>query len=74
MTNAWSTLLFPTAAGQIGGHEGVGIVEKLGIGADATSVKVGDRVGIKWATAVCGTCDQCRKGFDGHCTLRKISG
>ncbi|KFY90571.1 hypothetical protein V500_05131 [Pseudogymnoascus sp. VKM F-4518 (FW-2643)] len=74
MTNAWSTLPFTTAAGQIGGHEGVGIVEKLGIGADATSVKVGDRVGIKWATAVCGSCDRCRKGFDGHCTLRKISG
>ncbi|KFY76492.1 hypothetical protein V499_03914 [Pseudogymnoascus sp. VKM F-103] len=74
MTNAWTTLPFPTAAGQIGGHEGVGIVEKLGVGADARSVKVGDRVGIKWATAVCGTCDRCRRGFDGHCTLRKISG
>jgi threonine dehydrogenase-like Zn-dependent dehydrogenase len=31
----------------VGGHEGVGIVHKLGPGADLISIKVGDRVGIK---------------------------
>ncbi len=38
---------FPTQAGQVGGHEGVGIVHKLGPGSENGRVKVGDRVGIK---------------------------
>lgn len=57
-----------------GGHEGVGIVQKLGPGSDVGTVKLGDRVGIKWAAAMCGTCMPCRSGFDGHCTLFKVSG
>jgi len=53
----------------------VGIVQKLGPGAEISTIKLGDRVGIKWAAAACGTCMPCRVGFDGHCsTLRKISG
>lgn len=63
MTNSWrkcrlkvessSPLLnpravpYPTQAGQVGGHEGVGIVHKLGAGSDSGRVKLGDRVGIK---------------------------
>lgn len=38
---------YPTQAGQVGGHEGVGIVHKLGPGSENGRVKVGDRVGIK---------------------------
>jgi propanol-preferring alcohol dehydrogenase len=38
---------YPTQAGQVGGHEGVGIVHKLGPGSEAGRVKIGDRVGIK---------------------------
>lgn len=38
---------YPTQAGQVGGHEGVGIVQKLGPGSENSHVKVGDRVGIK---------------------------
>ena len=38
---------YPTQAGQVGGHEGVGIVHKLGPGSESGRVKVGDRVGIK---------------------------
>jgi alcohol dehydrogenase, propanol-preferring len=41
----------------IAGHEGVGIVVKLG--SSAEHVKVGDRVGIKWQWSVCGTCAAC---------------
>lgn len=40
----------------MGGHEGVGNVVKLGAGAENSSVKVGDRVGIKWVSGTCGSC------------------
>ncbi len=46
MMNTWACLPFPTQPGQVGGHEGVGKVVKLGPGADHTTVKVGDRVGV----------------------------
>lgn len=64
----------PCPSGQIGGHEGVGLVVKLGAGSEFSTVKLGDRVGIKWAAAMCGTCMPCRAGFDGHCTQFKVSG
>lgn len=47
MENSWRALPFPTQAGQIGGHEGVGVIEKLGPGVEGGHVKLGDRVGIK---------------------------
>lgn len=41
---------------QVGGHEGVGIVVKMGPGTETSAVKVGDRVGIKWVAHICGSC------------------
>jgi D-arabinose 1-dehydrogenase-like Zn-dependent alcohol dehydrogenase len=32
MTNTWALLPFPTQKGQVGGHEGVGEVVKIGPG------------------------------------------
>ncbi|RFU25271.1 hypothetical protein B7463_g11057, partial [Scytalidium lignicola] len=43
----WKALPYPTQKGQVGGHEGVGIVQKIGPGTDQNRVKLGDRVGIK---------------------------
>ncbi|TVY82144.1 alcohol dehydrogenase [Lachnellula suecica] len=75
MTNSWTTLPFPTPPQQIGGHEGVGVIHKLGPGNENSPVKLGERVGVKWAVDACGGCRQCRKGSDGHCSVvRKISG
>jgi len=75
MTNGWKTLPFPTAAGQIGGHEGIGIVQKIGGETETGPVKIGDRVGVKWAVDACGACQRCRYGFDGHCSkIQKTSG
>jgi alcohol dehydrogenase, propanol-preferring len=54
MTCSWKGLPFPTPAGQVGGHEGVGKIVKLGPG--SAGVKVGDRVGIKWMADICGSC------------------
>ncbi|KAJ4368874.1 hypothetical protein N0V83_005956 [Neocucurbitaria cava] len=74
MMNAWSILPFPTQAGQVGGHEGVGKIVKMGPGNDNAAVKVGDRVGIKWMAAICEACEACRAGMDANCFNGKISG
>lgn len=74
MTNSWSILPAPTAEGQVGGHEGVGKVVKLGPGAESGPVKVGDRVGVKWIASACGGCPPCLEGQDGVCFNQKISG
>ncbi|OJD35949.1 alcohol dehydrogenase [Diplodia corticola] len=74
MMNNWTQLPFPTKEGQVGGHEGVGKIVKMGPGADAAAVKVGDRVGIKWVSGICGSCVACLAGMDGQCTNQKVSG
>ncbi|GMK56283.1 hypothetical protein CspeluHIS016_0301230 [Cutaneotrichosporon spelunceum] len=74
MMNAWKALPAPTPAGQVGGHEGVGFVAKLGPGLENSPVQVGDRVGIKWLSAVCNSCVPCLSGRDSSCTAGKISG
>lgn len=56
MTNTWSLLPYPTPAGQVGGHEGVGKIVKLGTGTESSHLKIGDRVGVKWISSACGHC------------------
>jgi alcohol dehydrogenase len=51
--------------GRILGHEGTGVVEKIGAG--VTSFKPGDRVLISCISA-CGRCEYCRRGMYSHCT------
>ena len=51
--------------GRILGHEGVGIVDK--IGSAVTAFKPGDRVLISCVSA-CGKCVYCRKQMYSHCT------
>ncbi|KAK8200250.1 alcohol dehydrogenase 2 [Phyllosticta capitalensis] len=75
MMSSWANLPYPTPENQVGGHEGVGRVVKLGPGsAEMSTVKVGDRVGIKWISAICDSCPACRAGHDGVCFNQKISG
>lgn len=52
----WDMLPFPTQPGQVGGHEGVGKIVKLGTGTESSGLKIGDRVGIKWVSSACGSC------------------
>ena len=54
-----------TTAGRILGHEGVGVIDK--IGAAVTSFKPGDHVLISCISS-CGKCEYCRKGMYSHCT------
>ncbi|KAL8764054.1 MAG: hypothetical protein Q9184_000342 [Pyrenodesmia sp. 2 TL-2023] len=74
MENSWAALPAPTQAGQVGGHEGVGVVEKMGPGTERAVVKVGQRVGIKWVSGTCGSCLPCLEGHDALCHTVKISG
>ncbi|PVH71475.1 alcohol dehydrogenase [Cadophora sp. DSE1049] len=75
MTTAWSWLPRPCQSDQVGGHEGVGMVVKLGPGVKHTgTVKVGDRVGIKWISKICRQCEACLAGSDACCLKSKISG
>lgn len=48
----------------VGGHEGAGVVEKVGTG--VTKVKPGDRVVCSWIP-VCGTCRWCSTGHQSLC-------
>jgi propanol-preferring alcohol dehydrogenase len=67
MMNAWASLPYPTQAGQVGGHEGVGKIVKLGPGTETAAVKEGQRVGIKWMAGICESCAACRAGMDAQC-------
>lgn len=54
------------------GHEGVGIVEKLGAG--VTTRTVGDRVAIAWLGYACGDCRYCIGGWETLCEKQQNSG
>lgn len=49
----------------IPGHEGVGVVEK--IGEKVTDLQVGQLVGNAWLWSACGTCEHCRTGWETLC-------
>lgn len=50
--------------GRILGHEGVGIIEEVGVG--VTQFKKGDHVLISCISS-CGKCEYCRRGMYSHC-------
>ena len=49
----------------IPGHQVIGIVEENGI--DASSFKLGERVGVAWIYSSCGECRYCMGGNDNLC-------
>ncbi|KAK0388055.1 hypothetical protein NLU13_4299 [Sarocladium strictum] len=54
------------------GHEGVGVVER--IGPDVKNLKQGDRVGWGYNTNSCGLCVRCLEGEDVFCAQRGLYG
>ena len=59
--NDWNVSKFPLVAG----HEVVGNVTQ--IGADVTSIKIGDRLGFGWISNSCRVCDACLRGEENIC-------
>src|SRR6516164_9090754 len=56
----------------IPGHEGVGIVTRVGDG--VTSPQVGTRVAVPWLGYACGTCEYCLSGWETLCLAQKNTG
>ncbi len=56
----------------IPGHEGVGIVERVGTG--VTRVGEGDRVAIPWLGWACGACEACASGWETLCPTARYTG
>jgi len=54
------------------GHEGVGIVTRVGVG--VTRVKEGDRVALPWLGYACGTCEFCVSGWETLCAQQVNTG
>lgn len=54
------------------GHEGAGVVVK--VGADVTNFKVGDRAGVKPLWSTCGACALCWNGQETHCAKGIFTG
>ncbi|MEU1809174.1 zinc-dependent alcohol dehydrogenase [Micromonospora aurantiaca (nom. illeg.)] len=54
------------------GHEGVGLVEKVGPG--VTEHAVGDRVALPWLGWACGTCAYCVTGWETLCESQLNTG
>uniref|UniRef100_A0A7E4VP40 alcohol dehydrogenase n=1 Tax=Panagrellus redivivus TaxID=6233 RepID=A0A7E4VP40_PANRE len=61
-----------TPVPQIGGHEGAGIVVK--VGKHVKGFAVGDRAGIKWINGSCLICEHCKSGTDNLCVAPLNSG
>jgi hypothetical protein len=56
----------------VGGHEGVGHIVAIGKNTTHTTVKIGDRVGVKWLADSCLQCEACRKGLEQCVCLHPI--
>jgi propanol-preferring alcohol dehydrogenase len=64
--------LHPAKLPLIPGHEAVGYVEALGIG--ASHFRAGDRVGVPWLAWTCGECRYCRNGQENLCDAARFTG
>lgn len=56
----------------IPGHEGVGVVER--VGRDVREVKEGDRVALPWLAYACGSCEYCVSGRETLCPSQLNAG
>jgi uncharacterized zinc-type alcohol dehydrogenase-like protein len=67
MNNEWGFSTYPV----IPGHEVIGKV--VALGSDAKGLKIGQRVGIGWASGSCMHCEQCVAGDGNLCPQGKIT-
>lgn len=57
----------------IPGHEGVGIIERIGPG-NRHGLQVGDRVALPWLGYACGDCGHCNSGHETLCVSQLNTG
>lgn len=56
----------------IPGHQVVGVVDRVGAGANR--FRAGDRIGIAWLRHTCGRCIHCRAGRENLCEFSEFTG
>jgi propanol-preferring alcohol dehydrogenase len=64
--------LAPRRLPLVPGHQGVGLVETRGPGAER--LQVGDRVGVAWLRSTCGACAFCAAGRENLCERSRYTG
>jgi alcohol dehydrogenase, propanol-preferring len=64
--------LDPARSPVVPGHEVVGVVDRLGVG--ATRFEIGERIGIAWLRSSCGACRHCRRGAENLCPRPRFTG
>ncbi|PQE19612.1 alcohol dehydrogenase protein [Rutstroemia sp. NJR-2017a WRK4] len=72
MLNDWAVPAMSSFSVQCPGHEGAGIVVK--VGANVTGWKVGDRAGVKPIWDVCYNCELCWEGRENYCSKAVLTG
>jgi len=65
MMNDWAVPPMSQFGTRCAGHEGAGVVVKLG--KNVTGWKVGDRAGVKPLWDVCHNCEECWNGRENYC-------
>lgn len=65
MMNDWAVPPMSTFGTRCAGHEGAGVVAK--VGENVQGWNVGDRAGLKPLYDVCGQCEQCYNGEENYC-------
>lgn len=72
MCNDWGLPKMSEFGTKCAGHEGAGVIVKVGERVEA--LKVGQRAGFKPVQDVCHSCDSCKSGRDSYCMGSKLTG
>lgn len=72
MLNDWAVPKMSEMGTQCAGHEGAGVIVK--VGEHVKELKVGMRAGFKPIADTCGTCEHCRAGNETYCAKAVLTG
>jgi D-arabinose 1-dehydrogenase-like Zn-dependent alcohol dehydrogenase len=72
MLNDWGVGPMSAYGTKCAGHEGAGVIVK--VGERVKNLKVGQRAGFKPIADTCGSCDECRRGKETYCAKAILTG